>query len=37
MSESQFSLAQLANPEFFQENRLPAHSDHHYYRDMAGL
>ena len=37
MSESQFSLAQLANPEFFAENRLPAHSDHHYYRDMAEL
>ena len=37
MSESRFSLASLADPEFFQENRLPAHSDHHYYADMAEL
>ncbi|MBR1695217.1 MAG: beta-galactosidase, partial [Selenomonas sp.] len=37
MSEAQFSLSRLADPEFFAENRLPAHSDHHYYRDMAEL
>ncbi|MCR5756669.1 MAG: DUF4981 domain-containing protein [Selenomonas sp.] len=37
MSESKFSLAKLSAPEFFQENRLFAHSDHHYYADMSEL
>lgn len=35
MPEANFSLKHLADPCFFQENRLPAHSDHWYYADMA--
>ncbi|SDF95890.1 beta-galactosidase [Selenomonas sp. WCT3] len=35
MPEAKFSLNHLADPCFFQENRLPAHSDHGYYADMA--
>ena len=30
-------LANLANPEYFQENRLPAHSDHKYFANVAEL
>ena len=37
MSTQEFSLANLANPTFFSENRLPAHSDHAYYADTAEL
>ena len=37
MSKLNFSLDNLADPEFFQENRLPAHSDHRFYADMAEL
>jgi len=35
--ESMFTDEKLANPEFFAENRLPAHSDHKWYRDAAEL
>lgn len=37
MPEAQFSLNRLADPCFFQENRLPAHSDHLYYADMTEM
>lgn len=30
-------LANLANPEYFQENRLPAHSDHKYFANIEEL
>ena len=30
---SQFNVDNLKNPEFFQENRLEAHSDHVIYRN----
>ena len=30
-------LENLANPEYFQENRLPAHSDHKYFADFNEL
>ena len=30
---SQFDYAKVKNPEYFQENRIPAHSDHIWYRD----
>lgn len=30
-------LKNLANPEYFQENRLPAHSDHKYFANVAEL
>ncbi len=32
---SQFDYSQVKNPEYFQENRLPAHSDHVWYTDEA--
>ena len=32
---SQFNVDNLKNPEFFQENRLEAHSDHVIYRDES--
>jgi len=32
-----FDVKQLANPEYFQENRLPAHSDHKYFADFNEL
>ena len=32
-----FDLKNLANPEYFQENRLPAHSDHKYFADFNEL
>ncbi|MCR5788760.1 MAG: DUF4981 domain-containing protein [Lachnospiraceae bacterium] len=31
--ERQFDFINIKNPRFFAENRLPAHSDHEYYRD----
>lgn len=30
-------LSHLANPEYFQENRLPAHSDHKYFANVEEL
>lgn len=30
-----FDVAKLSDPTYFQENRLPAHSDHRYYRSPA--
>ncbi|MBQ2802765.1 MAG: DUF4981 domain-containing protein [Lachnospiraceae bacterium] len=32
---STFDYSKVKNPEYFQENRLPAHSDHVYYPDEA--
>ena len=32
-----FDFNNLANPEYFQENRLPAHSDHKYFSDFNEL
>ena len=32
-----FNLKNLPNPEYFQENRLPAHSDHKYFASVAEL
>ena len=32
-----FNLSKLADPEYFQENRLPAHSDHKYFADFNEL
>lgn len=32
-----FNLKDLPNPEYFQENRLPAHSDHKYFASVAEL
>ena len=32
-----FDVKNLANPEYFQENRLPAHSDHKYFADFNEL
>ncbi|MBQ7704433.1 MAG: DUF4981 domain-containing protein [Selenomonadaceae bacterium] len=32
-----FDLKKLADPEYFQENRLPAHSDHKYFADFNEL
>ncbi len=32
-----FDLKNLANPEYFQENRLPAHSDHKYFASIEEL
>lgn len=32
-----FDITKLANPNYFQENRLPAHSDHKYYVSEAEL
>ena len=37
MTKQSFSIANLANPEFFVENRLPAHSDHDFYADKAEM
>ena len=30
-----FDIARIADPEYFAENRLPAHSDHRWYRSRA--
>ena len=30
---STFDYSKVKNPEYFQENRLPAHSDHGFYAD----
>ena len=32
-----FDYKNIANPEYFQENRLPAHSDHKYFADLNEL
>lgn len=32
-----FAWEKLQDPTFFEENRLPAHSDHRWYRDEAEL
>ncbi|MCR4798182.1 MAG: DUF4981 domain-containing protein [Lachnospiraceae bacterium] len=32
----EFNYSIVKNPEIFQENRLPAHSDHEYYRNEKG-
>ncbi len=32
-----FDVTKLANPEFFQENRLPAHSDHKFFASFNEL
>ena len=32
-----FNLSKLADPEYFQKNRLPAHSDHKYFADFNEL
>ena len=34
---SQFDYAKVKNPEYFQENRIPAHSDHVCYRNEAEM
>ena len=33
----QFDYKNLSNPDFFQENRLPAHSDHIWYADRKDM
>lgn len=35
MTQTQFDFSRIADPSFFEENRLPAHSDHRFYRDAA--
>lgn len=37
MAEQNFTLKKLADPSFFAENRLAAHSDHGYYADAAEM
>lgn len=37
MATQEFTVEKLAEPTFFQENRLPAHSDHAYYADAVEL
>lgn len=37
MTTSNFTLAKLADPTFFKENRLPAHSDHPYFADAMEM
>lgn len=32
-----FDLNKLANPAYFADNRLPAHSDHHYFADECEM
>ena len=32
-----FDFGRLKDPEFFAENRIPAHSDHRYYEDAAAM
>lgn len=32
-----FDYNKIKNPEIFMENRLPAHSDHEYYKDDSEL
>lgn len=34
---NQFDYEKVKDPEYFRENRLPAHSDHVFYPDMAAL
>lgn len=34
---SDFDYKKVKDPEYFQENRLPAHSDHVFYPDMEAL
>ena len=31
MEEKIFDISKLADSTYFADNRLPAHSDHHYY------
>lgn len=35
--ETSFDWGKLREPTFFAEHRLPAHSDHRWYRDEAEL
>lgn len=37
MAEQNFTLEKLADPFFFKENRLAAHSDHKYYADVVEM
>ncbi len=32
-----FDFSKLSDPRYFAENRLPAHSDHRFYRDETEL
>ena len=34
---AEFDLERVADPEFFEENRIPPHSDHMYFEDMKAL
>lgn len=37
MAGQEFTMEKLADPAFFQENRLPAHSDHRFYADAVEM
>ena len=37
MAAQEFTMEKLADPTFFQENRLPAHSDHGFYADVVEM
>ncbi len=37
MADQKFTVEKLADPTFYQENRLPAHSDHAFYADAVEM